>query len=200
MSTVVPRTCTELRDEGAARRWRCPHASWRQRRPLASSAQRPPLCCSATQGRARRPSSTRSGKALGDGRAVAHCTELHHSGSWLASGVVRPGPLHRRPRRDPSGQGRLARSVGRDPAIGSIGSNHRASVSRAARRTGSGTAIGRASRAVSPDSRIVVLKLDPLTEESARQLLETRHSVSDGRAFIAEGAPVWASGRCCVIR
>ena len=41
-------------------------------------------------------------------------------------------------------------------------------------------------KAVSPDSRITVLRLDPLSEQSARELLESRHSVPDGRAFMAE--------------
>lgn len=44
----------------------------------------------------------------------------------------------------------------------------------------------RSLEAVSRDSTITVLRLDPLTEESARELLESRHSVPDGQAFMAE--------------
>ena len=40
--------------------------------------------------------------------------------------------------------------------------------------------------AVSPDDGVTVLRLDPLSEQSAIELLESRPSVTDGQAFVAE--------------
>ena len=41
-------------------------------------------------------------------------------------------------------------------------------------------------KTVAPDASVTVLRLDPLSEPSAIKLLESTHSVPDGRAFLAE--------------
>ena len=47
---------------------------------------------------------------------------------------------------------------------------------------------------VSPDSNITVLRLDPLSEPCAITLLESKHSVLDGREFMAEAHRLGLSG------
>ena len=49
-------------------------------------------------------------------------------------------------------------------------------------------------KAVSPDSSITVLRLDPLSEPSAITLLESKHSVPEGREFMAEAHRLGLSG------
>ena len=184
MSTVVPRTCTELRDEGAGDGGDVRMLLGGSTR-LSEFRSTPALVLLGDPGAGKTTEFDREYKELGDASLMRSARDfitmdLDSHPEWrhrvlFIDGLdeIRAGQADSRVPLDEI-RNRLDRL--RPPGF-------RISCREA---DWLGHSDRQSLKAVSPDLKITVLRLDPLSAESARELLESQHSVRDGRAFMAE--------------
>ena len=184
MSTVVPRTCTELRDEGAG-----DGGDVRMllggRTPLSELRSTPAFVLLGDPGAGKTTEFTRESKELADNAMMLSARDFitlrpDSHPEWDRKVLFIDGLDEMRAGREDS---RVPLDKIRERLDQLRPPGFRISCREA---DWLGHSDRQSLRVVSPDSRITVLRLDPLSAQSARELLESQHSVPDGRAFMVE--------------